>query len=376
MTANQHFGQPSPEPVPAMPSPASGTVSPMPPLPPRSTAPQRRGGSVWLLVGALCLIGGFMLIFLVGALALFGFSLSGGKRNYGLRERVIDPGDGLAADKIAVLSLEGVILGSGSHIEGSGVIVKLARQLRCAAEDDDVKAIILQIDSPGGGLSASDILYQEVIAAKKRGKPVVALVGSLAASGGYYIASPCDWIIATPTSMVGSIGAIMMHFEIKDLLERLGIKAEYFKSCVMKDVGSPFRAMNEEERAYLQSLIDGAHRKFVSAVARGRDLPEEDVRSLADGRIFFADEAQAKGLINQIGYFDDAVEKAKALAGISGRPRLVVYGSPFSLEDLFGAGVEGRAFFDRRALLDELEAKLLVPRLLALWTVATQPAPR
>ena len=356
--------------MPAVQPVAGGEASPIPPMPQKYIPLRRSGWGIWIFLGILFILGVIFLFFIVAALALFGFSLSNSGKSYGLREKVIDPGEGLTAPKIAVISLEGIISGSGSHIEGSGAIGKLARQMRRAAEDDGVRAIILQIDSPGGGLSASDVLYNEVLAVKKAGKPVVALVISLAASGGYYIASPCDYIIATPTSMVGSIGAIMLHFEIKDLLNRLGIKAESFKSCVMKDVGSPFRAMEEEERRYLQAILDEAHRKFVAAVAGGRSLSEEDVRRLADGRIFFADEAQARGLVNQIGYFDDAVEKAKQLAGISERPRLVVYSAPLSLDDLFGPGLESRALFDRQMLREGWEAQLLVPRLSALWTTA------
>jgi len=234
-------------------------------------------------------------------------------------EKVVES-DPDAQAKVALIDVEGVL--SGDHqdsIFGSSdsAVVALKEKLKLAEADPLVKAVIVRIDSPGGDVTTSDILYNELVAFKSRKKvPVVAAFMGLAASGGYYLASGCDAIVAHPTCVTGSIGVIALHVSLTGLLDKIGVKVEALKSGPNKDMGSPFREMTPEDRKLLQALIDQFYARFVGVVAEGRKgkLTEDQVRALADGRVFTAQQALEAKLVDRIGYVADAVDEAKRLA--------------------------------------------------------------
>jgi protease-4 len=210
-------------------------------------------------------------------------------------------------------------------IEVAGVIVdskKVIEQLDDFHENGSVKAIVLRVDSPGGGVGPS----QEIHDAVKRidtDKPVVVSMGSVAASGGYYIAAPARVIFANPGTLTGSIGVIMEFTNFQELLEKIGLHSQVVKSGKHKDIGSPVRPMTEEDRALLQALIDDVHSQFVDSVAAGRKLDTQKVRTLADGRIFTGRQAKELGLVDELGGLDAAVRRAGELAGIDGKPDVI-----------------------------------------------------
>ena len=228
-----------------------------------------------------------------------------------------------AADKIALVRLEGLI--EPYAVEGVG------RQLRAALQDDAVKAIVLQIDSPGGGITASDTLYQAVREANAV-KPVIAAMSDLAASGGYYVALGCRKIFAQRTTITGSIGVIAMFANVQKLLgEKLGVEMEVLKSGPMKDAGSPFKEMTDAERQYLQGLVVDAFDRFKEVVLAGRNITPAELAGIADGRVFVGPEAKKLGLVDEIDDLADAIAEALSIAGITDEPKVVRYKRYFSL---------------------------------------------
>ena len=215
-------------------------------------------------------------------------------------------------EKIAIIEIRGVI------IDPQPVVEKLVK-LR---KNEKVKAIVLRIDSPGGAVGPAQEIYAEVRKAQKE-KKVLVSVGSVAASGGYYIACGADKIMANPGSITGSIGVIVESLNVEELLQKLGLKSVVVKSGKVKDMGSPFRPMTDEEKKLLQGVLDSVHDQFIRAVAEGRNLPLEKVRELADGRIFSGEQARALGLVDELGNFEDAIALAAKLAGIKGEPEVI-----------------------------------------------------
>jgi protease-4 len=215
-------------------------------------------------------------------------------------------------DKVAVIPVKGVISDSEPVIE----------QLKKFGKDDSVKAIVLRIESPGGGVGPSQEIYEEV---RKTGmkKPVLTSMGALTASGGYYIACGTQKVFANPGTMTGSIGVIMPFMNVRELVEKIGLRGMTVKSGEYKDIGSPLRDMKPEERALLQGVVDNVHMQFVNAVAEGRNLPREEVIRIADGRIFTGEQAKALGLVDAIGNLEDAVAEAGKMGKIPGEPRVV-----------------------------------------------------
>ena len=235
-----------------------------------------------------------------------------------LQENVMESGD--ASNRIAVLHIEGTIQsGAGSVLtDGSSYDHDLfLEQLKAIEEDDTIKGIFLIVDSPGGGVyesaEAHDKLYR--IAAEKE-LPVYASMQGTAASGGYYISAGADKIYATAETTTGSIGVIMQAIEYSGLLEKQGIEYNTIKSGSLKDIGSPDRDMTEEERALLQAYVDEAYQRFVTVVSTGRDMPEEEVRAVANGMIYSGTQAQALGLVDEIAYTDDALKAMKTAYGL------------------------------------------------------------
>ncbi|RLB43028.1 MAG: signal peptide peptidase SppA [Deltaproteobacteria bacterium] len=215
-------------------------------------------------------------------------------------------------DKIGVIPIEGLISSSRAIIN----------QLVEFKKDKGIKAIILRIDSPGGGVGPSQEIYREVMKTRAK-KKVIASMGAVAASGGYYIASAANKIVANPGTLTGSIGVIMEFVQIQELLKKLGIGMQIIKSGEFKDIGSPHRELTEKEKKLLQNLISEIQDQFVHAVAKGRNLPVEKVREIADGRILSGEQAKELGLVDELGNFRDAVNLAKKMAGIKGEPTLI-----------------------------------------------------
>jgi len=239
------------------------------------------------------------------------------------------------------------------------------QQLAQARQDQWIKALVLNVDSPGGGITASDVIYHEVLEYKKaKGVKVVACMGDIAASGGYYVSLPADLIMAHPTSITGSIGVISYEINAQMLMEKLGVDVSTIKSAPMKDLGSPFRPMTPEERALLQGVIDELYERFLRLVSDGRGIPLDKARTLADGRIYTAKQALANKLIDRIGYRQDAIEEAKKLAGLK-KAKVVWYEKAFSLMDIL------RGVMQPRPTISIDVRDLAMPRgpvLMYLWT--------
>ncbi|HEX5034676.1 MAG TPA: signal peptide peptidase SppA [bacterium] len=214
--------------------------------------------------------------------------------------------------RVAVVEIRGGIFDPKDAIE----------ELNRVYKNDGIKALILRIDSPGGGVSASQEIYDAVLRVKEK-KDVIVSMGTVAASGGYYIAVAADTIVALPGTITGSIGVLMDYTNVEGLLELLRVKAEVLKSGKMKDVGSPLRPITPEERAYLQDLLDDMHRQFIEAVARGRGLTMAETEELADGRVFTGEQAMDLGLVDELGGQQRAVEIAQDILGLDEEPELV-----------------------------------------------------
>lgn len=246
-----------------------------------------------------------------------------------LQEAVVLGTDG---PKIAMVDINGAISMSGSSgtfgIGGNESLPARVRQeLDLAGRDPEVAALLLRIDSPGGTVIASEVLYNEVRRWKAAtGKPVIAQMMGVAASGGYYVAMAADWVRAYPSTVTGSIGVIFVDLNVTGLMDKAGVTNETLTSGAFKDAGSPFRPVREEERAQLRTVLADMYDQFVRVVDDGRPkLDEATVRKLADGRIYSASQAHEAGLIDAIGDLPSAVEAARTRAGITGPSRLIVY---------------------------------------------------
>jgi protease-4 len=239
---------------------------------------------------------------------------------------------------VAIVRVEGPILDSYQTVE----------ELQAFADDPLVKAIVIRIDSPGGGVAPSQEIYNAVNRVRKEhNKTVVASMGTVAASGGYYIAVATDRILANPGTLTGSIGVIMQMANFQELLEKIGVKSVVVKTGKFKDLGSPFRPMAEEERQLLESVMNDTLSQFIEAVADGRSMDASEVEQLADGRVFTGRQAKSVLLIDEIGDLHDAIKLAGELGGIEGSPRVLETTKPFSfqefLESTFLGGIRSLA---------------------------------
>jgi protease IV len=213
-----------------------------------------------------------------------------------------------AGEQVGIVEISGMILDAKN----------ITDHLKRFRENDDIKAIVVRIDSPGGAVGPSQEIYREIRKTIEI-KPVVASMGAIAASGGYYIAAGTNGIMANPGTITGSIGVIMQFADFREILEKIGIRSDIIKSGEYKDMGSPFRSLSEKEENHLQQFVDGVHRQFVADVATGRNLSEEEISAMADGMIFSGEDAQNAGLIDRLGNFNDAVDWAGEKAGIKKR---------------------------------------------------------
>lgn len=227
-------------------------------------------------------------------------------------------------DGVAIVRVEGPILDSFHTVE----------ELKTFGRDPLVKAIVIRIDSPGGGVAPSQEIYNAVKRVRiEQNKTVVASMGTVAASGGYYIAVATDRILANPGTLTGSIGVIMQFANFQELLEKVGVKSIVIKSGKFKDIGSPFRVMQDADRQLLQSVMDDVHSQFIEAVAEGRSLDASEVEQIADGRVFTGQQAKSILLVDDIGDLHDAVTLAGELGGIEGEPRVIETTKPFSFRE-------------------------------------------
>ena len=226
--------------------------------------------------------------------------------------------------KVAVVEIEGII------VDGTAAV----RELREHAENPSIKAVVLRVNSPGGVVAPTQEIFAAIQRARKAGKPVVATLGAVAASGGYYVAAAADRIYANPGTLTGSIGVVMQMANIEGLLKKVGVEYVVVKAGSYKDVGNFARTMSPEERKMLQALLDDVYSQFVDAVAEGRGLERKEVLAFAEGRIYSGQQALGLKMVDEMGGFEDAVEAAGKLANISGRPKLVYPRKRFSFKDL------------------------------------------
>lgn len=229
--------------------------------------------------------------------------------------------------RVALVSIEGPIVDS----------MDVVKEIKEHAKDRSIKAIILRIDSPGGAVGPSQEIYEEVKKASAE-KHIVVSMGSIAASGGYYVASPADMIFANPGTLTGSIGVIMEIPNLEGLMTKIGVRTEVIKSGKHKDMASAFRKMEKEDRDILQGVLDNVHEQFIRAVAEGRKLTVDSIRPIADGRIFTGEQAKGLKLVDELGTLEDAIRKAAELAGISGEPEVVSKKDKLSFLEMLRSG--------------------------------------
>lgn len=332
------------------PEPSKPPLITPPPLVSQPPAPgrKRRGGLGWMLLS-------FFLIACIGLFAAVKIvkSLAGAVKRTAhvdgrlLEEHLVE--NNHSHNKIAVIDIDGIIMDRVDEWTGASLVSFLKDQLHVAGEDDNVKAVVLRVDSPGGEVLAADDIAREIAKFQKdNDKPVIVSMGSLAASGGYYISAPCRWIVANELTITGSIGVIMQSYNYRGLMNKVGIKPETFKSGKFKDMLSGEKEPSEitdEERAMIQALITETFEKFKSVVANGRKAASDqnksqgrplsaDWKNFADGRVFSGRQAYDLGFVDELGGFDTAVDRAKALGGVKDA-NLVQYRMPMTFGNLF-----------------------------------------
>lgn len=253
----------------------------------------------------------FLIIFTILILVGFGslMLLYGIVSSFGERTEVVTTGSG---SKIGVVELQGVITSSD----------EVVRQLKKYREDRSIKGILLRVDSPGGGVVASQEMYEEMKKTRET-KPVVVSMGALAASGGYYVSCGASRLVANRGTLTGSIGVISEFLQLQAALDKLGVSVKTIKSGKLKDSGSSTRTMTAEDEKYFQQLMDNVHHQFIRVVENERHMDHDEVVRIADGRVFTGEQAVRNGLVDTLGTFEDAVHIAAELAGISGEPSLV-----------------------------------------------------
>ena len=233
-------------------------------------------------------------------------------------EEVIEDGD--YEQKIVVLDIEGTIADTGdssSLLSSEGYDHQaLLEHLDTIAWDDTISGLVLEVNSPGGGVHESAEIHRKIQAIKEAGKPVYVSMGSMAASGGYYVSAPADQIYASPETLTGSLGVIMQSFNFEGFAKKYGIDMVTIKSGEFKDIGNSFRDMTDEEKSIMQSLVDNSYSQFVTVIAEGRGMSKEAVRKVADGRIYDGRQAKELNLVDELGYLDDAIAGMKKNEGL------------------------------------------------------------
>lgn len=256
--------------------------------------------------------------------------------------------EGEGRQKILVINVAGRLTDSpnrGLIRTRPGAVQRIVAQLEKAKKDDDIRAVLLKIDSPGGTVTASDLLYHEIMTYKKEtGNPVAAVFMNLAASGGYYIALAADRIMAHPTSITGSVGVIFLRPGVSGLMEKVGLAVRVNKSGTNKDMLSPFREPTPEENRILQDLVNRLAQRFYTLVKKHRNPSPEQLDDIASARIYLAPEALTLGLIDEIGYLSDAVDRTRSLAGLADDARVIVYRrTEYADDTLYNSRTDGPA---------------------------------
>ncbi|MHC4831953.1 MAG: signal peptide peptidase SppA [Planctomycetota bacterium] len=339
-------------------------------MPPSYVPPPKKGGCLpWAVLFLVVGLAGSLLM----NLALISGSVKGSskakKPKGDLQEEWVD---GEGDKKIALIEVTGVIaedMGGGSPFSGSTRTVTYVRnRLDQAADDEDIAAVILRIESPGGTVSASDQIWKEIVDFKAAtNRPVIVSMGALCASGGYYISAPADHIIAEPTTTTGSIGVIMSSFNLSGLLKRFDVEAITLKAGDHKDLLNAYEPIRESDRAILQGLIDESYERFVTLISEGRGMDLAAVKALADGRVYSANQAEANGLVDQIGYIDDAYAKARELASAPDAT-VIRFKRESSFFDALTGRAQGAGGGGIQIVLDPQAIRWAeTPRLMYLW---------
>lgn len=303
-------------------------------------------GCLWFFLGfgAFCLVV-FGAVTILGG--IIGAALSGmkeaGEKEYESYERVFIAGNREIEDTILVIPVNGVITGTeeSSPFGDSGMATagKICQHLKMARKDENVKAVIMQINTPGGEVVASDMIHHAIKKVRDAGKPVIAVIGTMGTSGGYYIACACDKIIAHRLSITGSIGVIIQNYKYYDLLNKIGVKSDTYTSCKYKDLLSGARPEKPGERKIIQDHVDKVYQAFIQIVAEGRPaltVKQLQNSTITDGRIFLGSEAFKMKLVDQLGFFEDGIELAAKLTKLKDY-RVMAYKKKFTLAALFGA---------------------------------------
>lgn len=289
----------------------------------------------------------------------------------GFSEEVIE--DGNMFEKIAVLEVNGVIQDTGedvaSFFQSTGYQHRTFLQMiEEAGEDDDVKGIILRVNSPGGGVVESAEIHKKLMEVKETyDKPIYVSMGTIAASGGYYISTAANKVFAAPDTITGSLGVIMQGINYSELAEKYGVKFETIKSGAYKDIMSPTRDMTKEEREILQRMVDHAYSGFVDVIAEGRNMSESEVRKIADGRIYDGRQAKELNLVDELAYFDDVVNKMAEDLELN-NPQVIKYGTSIGLETFLSMSAK-KIFADdiESAILFKVLSQPNSPRLMYLY---------
>lgn len=360
---------PSSTPIPPQNGQPAASVPPAAPQVVIMPPPPRRVGLVVvtvLLVASVLL--NFLMMFFVAAASLMNMSTAGTIGPHQLNEVVLTGGS--VHDKVAVIRIEGIIVeeNPGGLMGNRGTDFEFVKQqVDQVLADPAVKAVVVKVNSPGGGAAASDMMYHELKRLRDRGLPVIVHLGSVAASGGYYVAMAGDHLMAQRTCITGSIGVIGQLLTVRQLLEDHGVKVHTLTSGKMKGVGSPFSDLTDENKEYLMdTLIMSMYRQFVAVVQEGRPkIAKERLEQLADGRAYNADQALKEGLIDQIGFFDDAVALAAKRAGLAA-PTVIQYERRTGLFDLLAAASQAQSQTIFHTTPDVLNA-WTTPQVMLLW---------
>ncbi len=319
------------------------------------------------------------LAFAIGCSGSTGYLIKPVPVNERLEETVTQREPGVfVTDKIAIIDVSGMILNmrlEGLLGSGENPVSLFVEMLDKAQEDPDVKAVVLRINSPGGGVTASDIMYQRLLRFKATKKvPVIASIEDVGASGAYFLACGADRIYAMPTSITGSIGVIMQFFNFVGTMQKLGIEAHAITSGHFKDIASPFKAFNKDDEELLQNIVNAYYEQFLQVVIKGRPkLSPEKIRQLADGRVYTGCDALANGLVDKLGFVEDALADAKTLSG-SHRVKVVIYHRPLGYKpNEYAATPLAHAEAGKVEMNLNLPdaSELLHPQFLFLWTGAT-----
>jgi protease IV len=328
--------------------------------PPMTPAPRRKGGSGWWWVVAIGLV------VALGLSVMFNFILLvaiAGIESGATSEFIESTESGKGSDKLLHVRVDGVIAAGKSEFgQGSGDETIIG-MLESARDEESIKGVILDVNSPGGEVTASDKIAAKVRELRGKGKKVYVLMGDLCASGGYYVSAYADRIYAHPTTITGSIGVIIHSVNVQELLRKVGVAEVIYKSGNLKDILSPTRAPTDEEKKLLQGLVDQMFQRFVNVVSQGRNIDVATVKGFADGRVWTAQEAVDLHLVDEIGYFDDVVTALKKELKLS-EATVITYKKPFSLSEF----AENK--LNSGEPLATAVSRLTTPRLLYMWAPA------